>query len=55
MDQYLEPIGGAGGAVALTAVAAAATYYYAHRPTPVTPLVDLDRQTVEEVRGRDLT
>ncbi|XP_043204454.1 long-chain-fatty-acid--CoA ligase 1-like isoform X2 [Amphibalanus amphitrite] len=48
MDQYLEPIGGAGGAVALTAVAAAATYYYSRQPVPVTPLVDLEQQTVEE-------
>ena len=50
MDEYLEPIGGASGAAALTAVAAAAAYYYVRQPSPVKPLVDLERQTVEEVR-----
>lgn len=44
MDLLLEPVGGASGAVALTAVACAATYYYTHRPTPVTPAVDLEQQ-----------
>ena len=54
MDEYLEPIGGAGGAAALTAVAAAAAYYYVRRPSPVKPLVDLEQQTVEEVRSGTL-
>nr|XP_029731299.1 long-chain-fatty-acid--CoA ligase 1-like isoform X1 [Aedes albopictus]XP_029731300.1 long-chain-fatty-acid--CoA ligase 1-like isoform X1 [Aedes albopictus] len=44
LDGCLQYVGGTGGALALTGVAAATAYYYATRPIPEKPLVPLDNQ-----------
>lgn len=44
LDGCLQYVGGTGGAIALTGVAAATALYYATRPTPEKPLVPLDNQ-----------
>ncbi|XP_055528399.1 long-chain-fatty-acid--CoA ligase 1 isoform X1 [Wyeomyia smithii] len=44
LDECLRYVGGPGGALALTGVAAATAYYYATRPVPEKPLVPLDNQ-----------
>lgn len=44
MEDYMQFVGGAAGAITLSTVAAAAAYYFATRPTPDTPLVPINDQ-----------
>ncbi|XP_055592368.1 long-chain-fatty-acid--CoA ligase 1 isoform X2 [Uranotaenia lowii] len=44
LEGCLQYVGGTGGALAITGVAAATAYYYATRPIPEKPLVPLDNQ-----------
>lgn len=45
MDGYLYYFGGTYGAITLTSIAAATTYYYLSRPIPDRPLVPLSNQS----------
>lgn len=55
LDGCLQYVGGTGGAIALTGVAAATALYYATRPTPEKPLVPLDNQCpIEDVSTVDV-
>lgn len=45
MTEMLDSVGGVWGATAITTVAAAATYWAVSRPTPLSPIVDLQQQT----------